>query len=433
MSLSEIESIRNDFPILQRTDQKPFVYFDNAATTQKPQVVVDRIVEYYTNENASSHSVHSLASNLTQNIKKARETVKNFIKAKSDSEIIFTKSATESINLIANGINSILDLKSGDEILVSKMEHHANLLPWQKLAKDSGAELRFIDFKEDGELDLDSLETLINKRTKLICLVYISNLLGTINPIKEIIQKIRGLSNSLVLIDATQAVQNVDVDVQDLDTDFLVFSGHKIYGPTGVGIVYGKKNLLNLLQPYQLGGDMILEVSLKEAIFQETPYKFEAGTGNFSGILGLKTALDYFQELVLKKFVLSPESLALLKEVNFESDLKSEFNIFEYQDFLANYLKFRLKKIPGLKILGSSNKRIPTFSFIIENISPLDLDMYLDSKGIATRSGKHCVHPIYKELGYNSSLRVSLAFYNTIWEVNYFIQKLEKALLLFTN
>ena len=401
-----------DFPILNSfINNKKLVYFDNAATTQKPQSVIDTITNFYKFQNANTHSIHFLANSLTLEVQKTREVVQKFLKADSLEEIIFTKSATESINLVASGLKDLLNLKAGDEIVLTESEHHANLIPWLVLAKKENLNLKFIKIKENGELDLSDLYSIFTKKTKFLSIVYISNVLGIINPIKKIIQKLREKSDAKVLIDGTQAVAHLQVDVQDLDVDFFVFSGHKIYGPTGIGVLYGKQELLEKLQPAEFGGEMIEEVSLSEVSFAKAPYKFEAGTINFAGILGLKSALEYFENLPLKE-------------------------VFEYEKELGLYFKERLLQFENVKIYGDLDKdwadlKIPIFSFEVKNINSLDLAMFLDSKGIAVRTGKHCAHPLHQKLGIEATCRASLSFYNTKEEVDYFMECLEKGVRLF--
>lgn len=395
----KIEKIRKDFPILAtQVNKKPLVYFDNAATTQKPSIVIDTITEYYSKYNANIHrGIHFLSNFVTDASEKAREKVREFINADTVEEIIFTSGTTESINLVAFSFGETFILKD-DEIIVSEMEHHSNIVPWQMLCERKGAILRVLPFNDVGELEIEKLHELINPKTKIIAITHVSNALGTINPIKEII-KIAHKSNIPVLIDGAQAVQHIKVDVKELDCDFYVFSGHKSYGPTGTGVLYGKKDILEKMTPYKGGGEMIAKVSFEKITYNALPFKFEAGTPNYIDTIALAKALDYITELGLD-------------------------NIYKYETELLEYATKELKKIDNLKIIGEAEHKSSVISFIIDGIHPSDAGTLLDQMGIAIRTGTHCAEPVMQHFGISGTLRASFAFYNTFEEVDFFVKSL---------
>lgn len=384
----DINKIRADFPILStQIYNKPLVYLDNGATTQKPRCVIDRISEVYETVNANIHrGVHRLSQEATDLTENARKTVAEFINAKHTHEIIFTKGTTESINLVASSFCRRF-CKEGDEIIVSAMEHHSNIVPWQLQEDITGIKLKVIPINEKGELILSELEKLISPRTRLISVTHVSNVLGTINPIEKIIE-IAHSRNIPVLIDAAQSVQHIQLDVQKLDVDFLVFSGHKIYGPTGTGILYGKESLLNELPPYQGGGEMIGQVSFEKTTFNELPFKFEAGTPNYADLIALGTALDYVSSIGLE-------------------------TIKAYEEELLDYATTELLKIDGMRIFGTSEQKSSVISFLVKDIHHYDMGMLLDKMGIAVRTGHHCAEPLMYVLGIEGTVRASFAFYNT--------------------
>lgn len=402
----DIKKIRQDFPILNQTvHKKPLIYFDNGATTQKPRSVTDKINDYYLRENSSIHrGVHYLSSQATLNYENARETVRKFIHASKTEEIIFTGGTTASINLLAFSFGEKY-ITEGDEIIVSEMEHHANIVPWQMLCERKKAVLKVIPFNDNGDLQLNAYEELISEKTKLVSVIHVSNVLGTINPVKKIIQ-IAHNHNIPVFIDAAQSIQHVPIDVQDLNCDFLAFSGHKIYGPTGIGVLYGKEKWLEELPPYQGGGDMVDIVSFEKTTYNKIPFKFEAGTTNYIGAIALTEALNYINEIGIS-------------------------NISEYEHELVEYGTKALHKIKGLKIYGDAYAKSSVFSFLIEGIHPLDAGMILDKLGIAVRTGTHCAQPIMQHFHVDGMLRASLSFYNTIEEIDYLCQSLEQVKKMF--
>jgi cysteine desulfurase / selenocysteine lyase len=407
--LFEVNKIRQDFPILKtQIYGKNLVYFDNAATTQKPQIVIDSCVNFYQTQNASTHSFHFLSNNLTNQIEEVRLKVKNFVNAKEVREIIFCKGATEGLNLLANGLEN--QLQKNDEVLITQMEHHANIIPWQILAKKTGAKLKYIKLKPTGELDLLDFEKKLNSRTKILAITHISNVLGLINPLKQIIKKARQ-NGTLVVVDGTQAAAHLKIDVQNLDVDFYVFSGHKMYAPTGIGVIFGKAKLLENLEIYQTGGEMVDEVDFETATFVDIPNRFEAGTQNFEAIIGFGKSIDYLQ------------------------DLRQKFNqqIESYEQELLEYATNQMQKIPNLKIYGQNSNsnlstKIPIISFLIQGIDSLDLAILLDLEGIALRSGSHCAQILLKEFTILPTCRISLTFYNTKEEIDRFIYILTQSI-----
>ena len=402
----DITEIRADFPILSREVYgKPLVYFDNAATSQKPQCVIDKIAEMYTTVNSNVHrGVHYLSQAATDEHEAARTTVQKFINAFSPNEIVFTRGATESINLVASSFCHKF-CKEGDEILITAMEHHSNIVPWQIQAEDRGLNLKVAPINSEGELLIDEFEKLISDKTKLIALTHISNVLGTINPIKELID-IAHKYNVPILIDAAQSVQHAKVDVQELDCDFLVFSSHKVYGPTGVGVLYGKEKWLNELPPYQGGGEMISSVSFEKTTFNKLPFKFEAGTPDFVGTAALATALNYVNSIGLD-------------------------NIAHHEDELLKYATNQMLQIPGMRIIGTAKEKCSVISFLVDDIHPYDIGTLLDKMGIAVRTGHHCAEPLMHVMGVEGTIRASFAFYNTKEEIDILIKGLERIIKMF--
>ncbi len=400
----DIKKIRADFPILsQKVNGKPLVYFDNGATSQKPKVVIDAIIKYYEEINANIHrGVHTLSQRATDAYEISRGKIQNHINAKFPHEVIFTSGTTHAINAVANGFASIV--KVGDEVLVSALEHHSNIVPWQMLCERTGATLKVIPMNEKGELSLSEFEKLLSEKTKIVTVNHISNALGTINPIKYIIEKAHQVG-AAILIDGAQAVPHLKPNVQELDCDFYVFSGHKICGPTGVGILYGKEEWLRKLPPYQGGGEMIATVSFKKTTYADLPHKFEAGTPNIEGGIVLGTAIDY------------------LNEIGFD-------NIAEYEHELLVYATDKLLEIEGLKIFGSAKEKASVISFNIEGIHPYDIGTIIDKLGIAVRTGHHCAQPIMDFYKIPGTIRASFAFYNTKEEIDIFVEALQKAKMM---
>ncbi|SFE56753.1 aminotransferase class V-fold PLP-dependent enzyme [Flavobacterium xueshanense] len=400
----DINKIRSDFPILsQKVNGKPLVYFDNGATSQKPQVVIDAISKYYQEINANIHrGVHTLSQLATDAYEISRGKLQNHINAKFAHEVLFTSGTTHGINLVANGFASIL--KPGDEVLVSALEHHSNIVPWQMLCEKTGATLRVIPMNENGELIMSEYDTLLSDKTKIVTVNHISNALGTVNPIKYMIDKAHEVG-AAILIDGAQAVPHLKPDVQELDCDFYVFSGHKICGPTGTGILYGKEAWLNKLPPYQGGGEMIKEVTFEKTTYAELPHKFEAGTPNIAGGIVLGTAVDY------------------MNEVGFD-------NIQQQEKELLEYGTKRLLEIEGLKIFGTAKEKTSVISFNIEGIHPYDIGTIIDKLGIAVRTGHHCAQPIMDFFKIPGTLRASFAFYNTKEEIDVMVEAIKKAQLM---
>jgi len=402
----DIHKIRKDFPILSRTvNGKPLVYFDNGATAQKPQLVIDAISHYYAYQNSNIHrGVHTLSREITIAYEEARKTIQLHLNAKQASEIIFTRGTTESINLVAHCFGS-LAIAEGDEIIITQMEHHSNIVPWQLLCEEKKAILKYIPINQDGELILEELPKLISYKTKLVAFTQISNTLGTINPVKEMIATIRSLSKAVILIDGAQAVPHLKPDVQDLDCDFYVFSGHKLFGPTGVGILYAKEKWLQQFGPYQTGGGTIKTVTLEKTEFADSPLKFEAGTPHIEGGIGLASAIKY------------------VTEIGFE-------NIQKHEDDLLQYATKQLKEIEGLVIYGNAKHKTSVISFNVGSIHPFDIGTLLDKYGVAIRSGHHCTQPLWQFYNIPGTIRASFAFYNTFEEVDVFIEALKKSIRL---
>lgn len=402
----DIQKIRADFPILSREVYgKPLVYLDNGATTQKPRCVVDAITDEYYSVNANVHrGVHFLSQRATELHEASRETVRKFINAGSINEIVFTRGTTESINLLVSSFGEAF-LYPGDEVIVSVMEHHSNIVPWQLLAERKCINLKVIPMNDRGELLIDEYEKLFTDRTKIVSVVHVSNVLGTVNPIKEMI-KIAHKHDVPFLVDAAQSIPHMAVDVQDLDADFLVFSGHKVYGPTGVGVLYGKEEWLNKLPPYQGGGEMIQHVSFEHTTFNELPFKFEAGTPDYIGTTGLAKALDYVSAIGLDK-------------------------IAAYEHELTEYATQRLKTIPGMRIFGEAAEKGSVISFLVGDIHHFDMGTLLDRLGIAVRTGHHCAQPLMQRLGIEGTVRASFGIYNTKEEIDVLVAGIERVSKMF--
>ncbi len=402
----DIKKIRKDFPILKSTVHgKPLCYLDNAATTQKPMSVIDSISDYYKQKNSNIHrGVHFLSEAATKDYEGARTTIKNFINAASEKEIIFTRGTTESINLVANTFGRKF-LGEGDEVIISEMEHHSNIVPWQILAEEKKFKLKVIPINDDGELLMEEFDRLLSPAVKLVSLIYVSNSIGTVNPVREVITKAHQ-KNIPVLIDAAQAVNHFPVDVKELDCDFLAFSGHKIYGPTGIGVLYGKENWLKQMPPYMGGGDMIASVSFEKTTFNELPYKFEAGTPDIAGAIGLGKAIEYITNIGLDK-------------------------IAAYEAGLIEYTVGKLKEIEGVKILGNPAHRAGVVSFVVENIHPHDIGTFLDFEGVAVRTGHHCTQPVMDRYKIPATSRASFAFYNLKEEADILVNAVRKVIEVF--
>jgi len=389
----DIQKVRSDFPILkQQVYQKPLVYLDNGATTQKPKVVIDEVANIYSQQNANIHrGVHYLSEQLTQKYEDARKVVQKFIHAAHDHEVIFTSGTTESINTIAYSFGKKY-IHEGDDIIISTLEHHANIVPWQMLCERKNASLKIIPINDKGELLLDEYEKLISSKTKIVAVNHVSNAIGTINDVKKIID-IAHQKDIPVLIDGAQSIQHGKVDVQELGCDFYVFSGHKIYGPNGIGVLYGKEKWLNELPPFMTGGEMIKNVTFEKTTFNELPFKFEAGTPNYVGAIGMAKAIEYIQGIGLE-------------------------NIEAYEKELLEYATQKLNAMEGLKIIGTSDQKISVISFILENIHHYDAGMVIDKMGVAVRTGHHCAEPVMHRFNIEGTIRASFAFYNTKEEVD---------------
>ena len=402
----DVNRIREDFPILKKkVHDKNLVYLDNAATTQKPTYVIDRVNKYYTTMNANIHrGVHALSQEATEAFEGARIQIKQFINSIGKNQIIFTRGTTEAINLVASSYGRA-NVKEGDEIIISHMEHHSNIVPWQMLCKEKNAKLRIIPINDNGELIFEEFEKLVNEKTKLISIVYVSNSLGTINDVKRIINYAHQF-NIPVLVDAAQAVNHIKVDVQELDCDFLAFSGHKIYGPTGIGALYGKVELLEAMPPYQGGGDMISKVTFEETTYNELPHKFEAGTPDIAGAIGLGAAIEYVSKIGIE-------------------------NIKDHETSLLEYATKQIAVVPGLRIIGSAKEKTSVLSFVLENIHPHDIGTFLDFEGVAIRTGHHCTQPVMQRFNIPATSRASFAMYNTKEEVDVLVNGLKKIIEVF--
>ncbi len=398
----DIEKIRKQFPALhQEVYGKQLIYFDNGATSQKPQSVIDAIQLYYSKENANIHrGVHHLSQVATEKYEGARKTIQKAINAELSEEVLFTKGTTDGINLVASSFGEML--VTGDEIIISAMEHHSNIVPWQMLCERRGCILRVIPIDKTGTLDLNAFDSMLNAKTKLVSVTHISNTLGTINPIEEIITKAHAVG-AKVLIDGAQSIQHTKIDVQNLDCDFFVFSGHKLFGPTGVGILYGKKALLDAMPPYQGGGDMIAKVTFEKTTYNELPHKFEAGTPNISGGICLGTAFEYLNAL----------------------DMEA---VHQHEQDLLEYATEKLNEIQQVRIIGTSENKTSVVSFIVEGTHPFDIGTLLDKQGIAVRTGHHCTQPLMDFFDIPGTVRASFAFYNTKEEIDVFIHALKRSI-----
>ena len=399
----DIQKIRADFPVLdQQVNGSPLIYFDNAATTQKPKSVIDVLSHYYASDNANIHrGIHALAERATTAFELTRTKIKEFINAPSSDQIILTAGTTGSINLVAQTFGRA-NFSKGDKILISNLEHHSNIVPWQMIAEEKGAIIEVIPVDERGVLDLEAYRNLLDTSVKLVAVNHVSNAIGTINPIAEMIQ-LAHAHGAKVMIDGAQSIAHLDIDVQALDIDFFAFSAHKLFGPTGVGVLYGKRELLESMPPYQGGGEMIKEVSFEGTTYNELPYKFEAGTPNIADVIALSAAIDYVN--------------ALSKEALFTQELA-----------LLSYATEQLSTIPGLRIIGTAPDKIAVISFVIDGIHPQDLGVLLDKFGIAIRTGHHCVQPLMKRFGLPGTCRASFAFYNTFEEIDLFVKALRRSI-----
>lgn len=397
----DVEKIRSQFPTLhQEVYKKPLIYFDNGATAQKPQSVIDAISKYYTKDNANIHrGVHHLSQVATEQYEEARKTIQKAINSPTSEQVLFTKGTTDGINLVAFSFGQLL--KKGDEIIISEMEHHSNIVPWQMLCERQGCKLKVIPINEKGELRMDVYESFLSEKTKLVAVTHISNTLGTINPVSEIIEKAHAVG-AKVLIDGAQSIQHAKVDVQELDCDFFVFSGHKVFGPTGVGILYGKKDILDAMPPYQGGGDMIAKVTFEKTTYNELPHKFEAGTPNIAGGICLGTAFEYLDAL----------------------DMDA---IHEHEQALLEYAESELKTIEGVRLIGTADKKTSVVSFVVEGTHPFDVGTLLDKQGVAVRTGHHCTQPLMQIFEIPGTIRASFAFYNTKAEIDVFITALKRS------
>ena len=398
----DIENIRAQFPALhQEVFGKQLVYFDNGATAQKPQSVIDAINQYYTKENANIHrGVHHLSQVATEKYEIARKTIQRYINAPLPEQVLFTKGTTDSINLVAYSFGELLN--EGDEIIISEMEHHSNIVPWQMLCERKGCKLNVIPINEDGSLKMEVYSQLLNDKTKLVAVTHISNTLGTINPVEDIIEQAHKVG-AKVLIDGAQSIQHMNVDVQELDCDFFAFSGHKVFGPTGVGVLYGKKEILDQMPPYQGGGDMIAKVTFEKTTYNELPHKFEAGTPNISGGICLGTAFEYLESLDMEAIQL-------------------------HEKDLLDYATEQLKEIDGVRLIGTAPEKTSVVSFVVEGTHPFDIGTLLDKQGVAVRTGHHCTQPLMDKYNIPGTIRASFALYNTKEEIDVFIIALKRSI-----
>lgn len=398
----DIEAIRRDFPILQQqVNGKPLIYFDNAATSQKPRQVIEALANYYASINANVHrGIHFLAEKATEAFEETREAVAKMIHAPSKEQIIFTRGTTESINLVAASYGRTF-IGEGDEIIISTMEHHSNIVPWQMLCREKNAVLKVIPINDAGELLMEEYRKLLSPRTKLVAVMHVSNALGTVNPVAEIVQLAHAYG-AKVLIDGAQAAPHYKIDVQKLDADFYAFSAHKMYGPTGMGILYGKRELLEAMPPYMGGGEMIKEVSFKETVYNDIPYKFEAGTPNIGDAVAMKYAIHYMQGI-------------------------GQEEIARHEQRLLAYATDAVSSVPGIRLIGTAKQKASVLSFVAEGVHPMDLGMMLDAKGIAVRTGSHCAMPLMERLGISGTVRASFAVYNTEAEIDTFAKELRRA------
>jgi cysteine desulfurase / selenocysteine lyase len=400
-SILNIDKIRSEFLILhQQVNGKPLIYFDNAATNQKPKRVINALTDYYEHDNANIHrGIHTLAERATKAYEDTRLAMQHFINARHTEEIIFTRGVTESINLVAATYGRAF-LKEGDEVIISGLEHHSNIVPWQMICEEKKASLKIVPVTEIGEIDLDAYAKLLSSRTKIVAVNHASNSLGTINPIKEIIRLAHEI-NAVVLIDGAQAAAHLEIDVQELDCDFYCISSHKMYGPTGTGILYGKKEILEKMPPYMGGGEMIKDVTFAKTTYNDLPYKFEAGTPNIADVVALKEAINFINEL-------------------------GKENIAAHESELLQYAKEQLENLPGLRLIGTSKHKVSVQSFVVEGIHHFDIGQMLDTRGIAVRTGHHCTQPLMERFGIEGTVRASFAAYNTKAEIDKLVEGLER-------
>ena len=402
----DITAVRKDFPILaSQVHGKPLVYLDNAATSQKPKCVIDALTRFYQRDNANIHrGVHQLSERSTQSYEAARDKTRRFLNAATTRSIIFVRGATEGINLVARSYGGT-NVRAGDEIVISAMEHHSNIVPWQMLCEEKSAVLRVIPINDRGELEFDQFEKLLNHRTRLVAVSHVSNALGTINPVREIVKAAHGW-NVPVLIDGAQAVPHMKVDVQDLDCDFYVFSGHKVFGPTGIGVLYGREQLLEAMPPWQGGGDMIRSVSFEKTTYNGLPYKFEAGTPDIAGVIGLGAAIDYLDQIGMDA-------------------------VAAHENDLLQYGTRALESIAGLRLIGTAREKAGVLSFVLDGVHPHDAGTILDREGVAVRAGHHCAQPVMDRFGVSATTRASLAFYNTREDIDALVTGIQKVKEIF--
>jgi len=397
----DIDQVRAQFPVLhQEVNGRPLIYFDNAATTQKPSVVIDALRHYYENDNANIHrGIHTLAERATSAFEETRRTVQAFLGAREAEEIVMTKGTTDSINLVANSYGRA-NVKAGDEIVITAMEHHSNIVPWQMLCEEKGAHLKVVPVDEHGEIIMDEFRKLVNEKTKIVSVVYASNSLGTVNPVEEIID-IAHAQGAVVLIDGAQATAHFDINVQSLNCDFFVFSAHKVFGPTGTGVLYGKRRLLEKMPPYQGGGEMISNVTFEKTTYNDIPYKFEAGTPNIADVVAFRQAMEFVNQL-------------------------GKVNIHAHEQNLLSYAHDVMEQIPGLKIIGKAENKVSVVSFIVDGIFHFDIGQMLDARGVAIRTGHHCTQPLMEQYGLEGTARASFSVYNTVEEIDTMVEGLEK-------
>jgi cysteine desulfurase/selenocysteine lyase len=402
LSSFDVARVRKDFPSLhQEVYGKPLIYFDNGATSQKPQQVIDAIDHYYSKENSNIHrGVHHLSQLATEKYEESRRTIQRWINAEHEEEVIFTKGTTDSINLVAFSFGETL--KEGDEILITGMEHHSNIVPWQMLSQRKGCTLKVADITDNGAIDMDDFRTKLTSKTKLVSVTHVSNALGTINPVQTIISEAHNV-DAKVLLDGAQSVQHLKVDMQSLDCDFYAFSGHKVFGPTGIGVLYGKKEILEAIPPYQGGGDMIAKVTFEETTYNELPFKFEAGTPHIAGAICLGEAFKYLEQFDMNELA-------------------------KYEQDLQQYAQSELLKFEGMRIIGDASHKTSVVSFIVDGVHPFDLGTLLDKQGIAVRTGHHCTQPVMDRFGIPGTVRASFAFYNTKEEIDTFIHAVDRSL-----
>ena len=403
----DAEKVRADFPVLQQqVNGKPLVYLDNGATSQKPQAVIDELVRFYSTENANVHrGVHTLSQNATEDYEGARAKLRRLLNAADDQEIVFTRGTTDSINLVAQSFGK-QSLGPGDEVIVSNMEHHSNIVPWQMLREEKGVVLRVVPIDESGELLMDEYERMLSPRTKLVSITHVANALGTILPVEQIISMAHA-QGVPVMLDGAQAVQHMAVDMQRLDCDFYVFSGHKLFGPTGIGVLYGKAELLEAMPPVQGGGDMIKSVTFERTIYNDLPYKFEAGTPNIAGAIGLGAAVDYVQSVGYESFA-------------------------AHEDELLDYGTKALEQIGGLRIIGTASRKAGILSFVMEDIHPHDIGTILDAEGVAVRTGHHCAQPVMQRFQIPATVRASMAMYNTKEDIDALVRAIDRVIEVFS-